>query len=140
MCITGSRPCSGCLETIATDSALAVAASRKLGHPVEFEEVVTLVQAGQLEIDSEIERFLEYLSLGLSMVINLFNPEVLFIYGGFLGLRDDIFSRLVELTGERSLKPLFRDCRIQRIDRKLREGSVAAIVQLLTGQYPFKML
>lgn len=100
---------------------------------------VALVGSGRLDISGELKSFLQHLALGLSIVINLLNPKVLFIYGRFLDLEDDAFSRLVQQTSERSLKPIFDHCRIVRIERSLREGAVAAIIQHLTGRFPFEI-
>lgn len=136
-CGCGKR---GCLETVASDTALAATVSQKIGRTVEMDEVVSLVRQGELELDSEIERFLQWLATGLAAVINLFNPGHVFIYGRFLDLSNDVLTRLIERTGARALDPLMGDCKIVRVERKLREGAVAAAIQHLTGQLTFDVI
>jgi N-acetylglucosamine repressor len=137
VCGCGKR---GCLETIATDLALSAAASKKFGRPLEIDQVVDLVDAGELNLDEEIDRFLRYLAIGLSIVINLLNPKFLFVYGRFLDLGEDVFLRLVKRTSELTLEPLFCDCTIVRAERKLQEGTVATIIHHLTDQLEFDVM
>ncbi len=137
VCGCGKR---GCLETIATDMAMAAAASRKFGSPLEIDQVIDLVAAGELNLDNEIDRLLQYLSIGLSIVINLLNPKFLFVYGRSFDLGDDVFSRLVERTRALSLDPLFLDCTIVRVERKIQEGTVSAIIHHLSDQLEFDVM
>src|SRR5207248_35116 len=72
------RPCGcgnrGCLETEATDTALAVAVSERLGRRVAVEEIIELVPAGKLQGKAEFARGREYLAVGLAAAPHLFNP------------------------------------------------------------------
>jgi N-acetylglucosamine repressor len=132
-CGCGSR---GCLETVATDTALTAAVSEKLGRKVSIDEIIDLVQHGQLEAADEIENVLQYLSVCLSALINLFNPSKLFIYGRFLDVRSDLFDRLLELTRVRALAPSMADCQIIRARGNKRLGAVAGIIEQLTTARP----
>ncbi len=136
-CGCGKR---GCLETAATDIALAAAASQRLGRTVDINEAVTLVRSGELELRAEVDRMVRYLATGLAAVINLLNPEYVFIYGRCLDVEEGAFARLVEQTAERALDPLMAECKIVRVERRIREGAIAAIIQHLTGQLAFDVL
>jgi N-acetylglucosamine repressor len=130
------RPCGcgnrGCLETVATDTALAAAVSERLGRPVTVEEVVALVRAGKLAVGGEFERVLQYLAVGLAAVINVFNPSKLFVYGRFLDAAPHLTERLLELTRRRALAAPLADCEIVRAQGSKRLGAVAGIVHRLT--------
>jgi N-acetylglucosamine repressor len=65
----------GCLETEATDTALAVAVSERLGRRLTVEGIIERVQAGRLQVEGEFTRVLEYLAVGLAAVIDLFYPQ-----------------------------------------------------------------
>jgi N-acetylglucosamine repressor len=130
------KPCGcgnrGCLETVATDTALAAAVSARLGEKLSLEEIIPRVQSGQLQADAEIEQVLQYLAVGLAMVINVFNPSKLFIYGRCLDVRNDLFDRLLGLTGRRALAPSLADCEIIRARGNKRLGAIAGIIHRLT--------
>jgi predicted NBD/HSP70 family sugar kinase len=122
----------GCLETEATDTALATAVSERLGRRLTVEEIIAQVQAGKLQADGEFTRVLEYLAVGLAAVINLFNPQKLFLHGHFFDGRPDLFGRLLELTRRRALPPSMADCQILRARGSKRLGAVAGIIRRIT--------
>jgi N-acetylglucosamine repressor len=128
-CGCGNR---GCLETVATDTALAAAVSERMGRKVTIEEVVELGQAGKLEAAEEIERVLQYLTVGVAAVINLFNPNKLFIYGCLLDVSADLFDQVLEQTRARALAPSMADCEIIRARGNKQLGAVAGIIHRLT--------
>jgi N-acetylglucosamine repressor len=130
------RPCGcgnrGCLETVATDTALADALSRRLGRTLSIEDVLALVQSGQVRADAEIEQVVRYLAVALAAVINVFNPSKLFIYGRLLDVGRDLFGRLLEETRRRALAPSLADCEIIRARGSKRLGAVASLLHRLT--------
>lgn len=123
----------GCLETVATDTALATAVSERLGRAVSVEEIIALAQAGRLDAAAEFEQVLQYLAVGLAAVINIFNPRKLFIYGRFLDAGPHLFARLLELTRRRALAPSLTDCEIIRARGSKRLGAIAGIIHRLTS-------
>ncbi|MBL8794382.1 MAG: ROK family transcriptional regulator [Planctomycetia bacterium] len=131
------RPCGcgnrGCLETVASDTALATMISERIGRTLSMDEIVAAVQAGELQADAEFGRMLEYLAVGIAVVINVFNPQKLFIYGRAFDADPRLFDRLLELTRRRTLPPSLADCEIIRARGSKKQGAVAAIIQQLTG-------
>jgi predicted NBD/HSP70 family sugar kinase len=123
---------SGCLETVATDTALAAAVSARVGRKLTIEDVVGLVQSGELQADAELSEVLEYLAVGLAAVINLFNPSKLFVHGRLLDAGPNLFDRLLERTRRRALAPSLADCEIIRARGNKRLGAVAGIIHRLT--------
>ncbi len=130
------RPCGcgnrGCLETVATDTALASAVSERVGRKVSIEDVVELLRSKQVRADEEMDQILEYLAVGMAAVVNLFNPSKLFVYGRLLDARDGLFDDLLERTRRRALAPSMADCEVIRARGSKRLGAVAAIIHRLT--------
>ena len=122
----------GCLETVATDTALCELVSQRLGKEYAPEQLIPLLKAGQIKADREISLVLEYLAVGLAAVINLFNPQKLFVYGRLFDAGPEIYPRLLELTGRRTLAPSLADCEIIRARGNKRLGAIAGIIHRLT--------
>lgn len=130
------RPCGcgnrGCLETVATDSALLALAREATGRAWDIDELIAALRSGELQLDAPLERVLQYLAIGIAAVLNIFNPHRLFIYGRFLDAGDELFPRLLELVGRRALRPNRDDCQIVRAQGSKRLGAVAAAIQAAT--------
>src|SRR5262249_30116670 len=127
------KPCGcgnrGCLETLATDTALASAVSARIGRTLTIDQVVTGIASGELDAEAELETVLQYLAVGLAAVINLFNPSKLFLHGRFLDAEPSLFDRLLELTRRRALAPSMADCEIIRAQGSKLQGAVAGIIR-----------
>lgn len=122
----------GCLETVASDSALAWAVSQRLGHRVDIDEVIRLVREDELDVSWETARVGRYLAVALAGVINLFNPSTIFIHGKLFALDEQLFPRVLEETRRRALPPSFDDCRIVQARGSKRLGAIAAAIEHLT--------
>lgn len=120
----------GCLETVACDSALAWQVSQKLGRAVTIENILDPQQNALLSLE-EVAALGEYLSVGLAAVINLFNPQSLFVHGRIFELEEGMFPRVVAQARERALTPSFTDCHIVRARGSKRQGAVAVIIEHL---------
>jgi predicted NBD/HSP70 family sugar kinase len=127
-CGCGNR---GCLETVASDTALARRVSRRLGRHVDIDEIIRLARAGQINLEKDSKAVIAYLAIGLATVINVFNPSTLFIHGQLFDADDGIFARVLEQTSHRSLAPSFTDCQIIRARGSKRQGAVAGVIQYL---------
>lgn len=122
----------GCLETVATDSALARAISDREGRGLNIDAVVNLIQNGELDAERELNSVCEYLSIAIAAAINIFNPALLFVHGRLFDARDGLFEQVCELTRRRSLAPSFADCRIVRARCTKSQAAVAAAIHHLT--------
>jgi N-acetylglucosamine repressor len=127
-CTCGNR---GCLETVASDAALARRVSHRLGRHVDIDEIIRLAREGKLKLEKEYKDIVAYLGIGLAAVINIFNPSTLFIHGQLFDADERLFARVLEATGQRSLDPLFADCQIIRAQSNKRQAAVAGIIQYL---------
>ncbi len=130
------RPCGcgnhGCLETVASDAALAAMLSRRLGRKLSVTEVLAMLETGELTADEELRQISRYLAIGLAAVINLFNPSTLFIHSRLFSADRTLLHRLIEETGKRALPPSFAHCRIVQARGSKRQGAIAAIIDHLT--------
>ena len=132
----GGRRCGcgnlGCLETVASDSALAWHASQKLGRTVNPDEVIELARSGAVELRAELREVAGFVAVGLAAVINLFNPATVFIHTPLFEIDGSLFEAVVDKARERALPPSFADCTIVRAKGSKRQGAVAGIIQHLT--------
>ncbi len=122
----------GCLETLATDSALAAMISQKVGRNIPIQEIVRQLKEGELQATDELNRVSEYLAIGMSAAINLFNPSTLFVHGRFLSISDGTLAQVIRMTRRRTLDPSFEKCTIQMAGTSKDQAAIAAIVHHLT--------
>ena len=104
-CGCGNR---GCLETVASDTALARRVSRRLGRQVDIDEVIRLAARASSIREEDCKEVVRYLAIGLATVINIFNPSTLFIHGQLFDADEGLFARVLEQTRKRALCPLVR--------------------------------
>jgi N-acetylglucosamine repressor len=132
----GGRRCGcgnfGCLETVASDSALAWHAGRKLGRAVNPDEVIELAKAGAVELRAELREVAGFVAVGVAAVINLFNPATVFIHTPLFEIDAALFETVIDMARARALPPSFADCTIVRAKGSKRQGAVAGIIQHLT--------
>lgn len=132
----GGRKCgcgnTGCLETVASDSALAWHASRKLGRTVNVDEVIELAKSGRVDLRKELHEVAGFVAVGVAAVINLFNPATVFIHTPLFDIDATLFDTVVTKARERALPPSFADCQIVQAKGSKQQGAVAGIIQHLT--------
>jgi N-acetylglucosamine repressor len=123
----------GCLETVATDSALSRAVSQRYDTSLDIDEVVRLVRSGEIQPNEEIRRTLECLAIAIALVINLFNPSAVFVLGKMFDAQANMFQQLNHLVRKRALAAPLADCRIFRAQTNKLQGAVAGIVSHVTS-------
>jgi len=131
-CGCGNR---GCLETVATDTALVRAVNQRWQTTLDIEQIIAGSQEGTLELDQELQSVLQYLAVGVAAVINIFNPSKLFIHARLFDVRADLFDRLLELVATRALTPSLADCQLIRAAGSKRLGVVAAAIDAATRSW-----
>ncbi|APZ94268.1 ROK family transcriptional regulator [Fuerstiella marisgermanici] len=122
----------GCLETLATDTALAAMISDRLGERLSAEVVIERLHNGELQAPQEVNRVCEYLAIAMASVINLFNPSNLLIHGGFPSISESILPQVIRMTQRRALAPSFERCEIKTAATTKQLAAIAAIVHHLT--------
>jgi N-acetylglucosamine repressor len=132
----GGRTCGcgnvGCLETVASHSALAYHAGLKLARPVGVDEVIELARSGAVDLSDELAAMADALAIAAAAVVNLYNPAVVFLHSPLFGTVPGLLDRVAAGAAGRSLPPSFADCRVLRADGSKRKGAVASVIQQLT--------
>ncbi|MDG1894704.1 MAG: ROK family protein [Fuerstiella sp.] len=122
----------GCLETLATDSALITMLSERLNQKFLIEDIIPQLKNGQIQAPDELNRVCEYLSIAVAAAINLFNPATLFLYGRFLSINAALPEQVVRMARRRTLDPTFEQCSVRMAVTNKQQGAIAAIVHHLT--------
>ncbi len=134
----------GCLEALASDRAIAESLSEKIGNNVNFHEAIELIQSGEVDATEIVNSAIEYLATGVASIINIFNPEAVFLYGYVWNIDDKLFESFQQHVAERTLNASYQQCRLiinqgrpQIVERR---GAIAALVHDLTVGHRTKQL
>jgi len=119
------------LKQLATDLAFSRAVAKRTGKKMRSDQIIEAMLKGQLKIDDIVDRTLEFMAVGVAAVINIFDPEAVFVHSRILDAGDELFDRLVarsrgELTHAKS------DCQVLRGTAMLPCAPTAAFVYNLT--------
>lgn len=131
-CGCGNR---GCLETLATDTALARLVSQRVGRPLTIDETATILAERATEFSAEIDAVAGALACALGAAINIFNPTNVFVHGTLLAGAAERFARVLELVRHRSLTASLADCTIVATRSSKRQGAIAGIMHHLTNAW-----
>jgi len=123
---------TGCLETLASDTALTRLVSQRVGRDLDIHQIIDLVQADELNVAAELDSVAQHLAFALVTTINLFNPQTLFVHSRMFDIDPLLFERLIERTEAMALAPSFRSCHIARARGSKHEGAIAGILAHLT--------
>jgi glucokinase len=106
----------GCLET--ESSATAIVRNyqelRKSREQITAEEVYHRAKAGDREARASFARASSYLGIGLGIIINFLNPELILLGGGVMNPGDLILPAAAEEARKRSNQVSFACCSIER--------------------------
>ena len=136
LCGCGNR---GCLETLATDLALAHSISKKIGKTVTVDEMVELIKNDPDEFAAEFDLMLDYLAIAVGATINIFNPEAVLLYGRLLDIDDSFIAKLEEKVPCRCLKALASKCILKKSKSRTIQGAALAIAEGLTRNLSSKL-
>jgi glucokinase len=92
-CSCGNR---GCLEAVASGTAIARMAREVYGKPITAKEVAALAEDGDQTAQQILDKAFRFLGLGLVNAVNLFDPEVIVVGGGVAQIGDPLFNVLRE--------------------------------------------
>jgi N-acetylglucosamine repressor len=129
-CHCGRR---GCLETVASEWALVERVSERLGRAVEFDEVMSLALQGDTLVRSELNRLCKYLAVALAHVVNLFDPQCVFVNGRLFDKLPWLCDHLVERASQLALEPAFADCQFLPTSGSHLLGAVATAISAVTS-------
>jgi glucokinase-like ROK family protein len=138
----------GCLEALSSGSAIAKAAQRELlggavsiltdmcgGDPSRLtaEMVAKAAKQGDSLAWTIFDRAAEYLGLGIAGIINLFNPEAVFIGGGVAQAGDILFNRVRKTVNARALSKTAADVTILPASFGPKAAVMGALSLILSG-------
>jgi glucokinase len=103
----GTCPNRGCLEALCSGTALERAAGRK------GRDVVEAARGGDADAQAHLDRLGRYLGIGISSMVNAFQPEVIVIGGGLSAAADLFLEIAVAEAGSRALPALWERATVQ---------------------------
>ena len=103
----GSCNNRGCLEALCSGTALERAAGRK------GREVVTAAREGDADAQAHLDQLGRYLGIGISNMVNAFQPEIVAIGGGLSAAADLFLETAVAEAGSRALPALWERATVQ---------------------------
>lgn len=130
VCRCGRR---GCLETVASEWALVNRVSESLGRQIDFHELMALALDGDKTVRTELNRVCKYLAMALAHVVNLFDPECVFVNGRLFDELPWLREHLVSKARQLSLEPAFEDCRFLPTSGTHLLGAVATGISAVTA-------
>jgi predicted NBD/HSP70 family sugar kinase len=129
-CRCGRR---GCLETVASEWALIERVSDGLGRRVKFNEVMSLALEGDKLVRSELNRLCKYLAIALAHVVNLYDPQGVFVNGRLFEALPWLRDHLVDKAREMTLEPAFEDCQFLPTSGSHLLGAIATAISAVTS-------
>jgi glucokinase len=103
----GACPNRGCLEALCSGTALERDAGRK------GREVVAAAREGDAGAQAHLDRLGRYLGIGISNMVNAFQPEYVAIGGGLSSAADLFLDTAIAEAGSRALPSLWERATVQ---------------------------
>jgi predicted NBD/HSP70 family sugar kinase len=129
LCGCGNR---GCLETLATDSAIVRLVSAKVGQVLAPTDVGWLLDQQPADFATEIETVANRLALAASMAINILNPARLLIHSRLFLVSDTRFEAVRAALDRLGLAASVADCLVARTRSSKEQAAIAGIIHEIT--------
>ncbi|MEX2605864.1 MAG: ROK family protein, partial [Kiritimatiellia bacterium] len=126
LCGCGNR---GCLETVASDVAFTRLVQKRYPDLKEIEQLIEAGERGELKVAKEHRQAIQALAVGMGVVINLFNPSHIFLYGRLFDVQPGSFDELKRRVRDHSIGPSADKVTIVRARGSKRLGALAAIIE-----------
>jgi glucokinase len=114
----GSCPNRGCLEALCSGTALEIAAGRP------GREVVMAAREGDVEAQAHLDRLGRYLGIGISNMVNIFQPAHIVVGGGLSSAADLFLDTATAEAASRALPTLWERVTVQ----VARAGNQAGVI------------
>lgn len=95
-CYCGKR---GCLETWISGPGLKNDYTRVTGEELSTHDIISAATAGEAKAKAALDRYTDRLARGLSLVINVLDPDVI-ILGGGMGNVESLYTDLPKIWGK----------------------------------------
>jgi glucokinase len=125
-------PCQGIctgrghLEALASGTAAAAAARELFGEAVDAHRLVRIAAEGDQRARDLLAEIGRKLGSGIGSLVNIFNPEVVVIGGGFAAAGDLLLDPAREIVAREALWPAGETVRIVRAELGAAAGLVGA--------------
>ncbi|HPH22093.1 MAG TPA: ROK family protein [Haliscomenobacter sp.] len=110
LCVCGIK---GCLETIVSGLALEMAYTAQTGQVLPYKKILTLAGKGQFNSAEILSTMGEQLGRSLAVLIDLLNPELVVLGGGFIPVMESMRYAIIRGISMHSLPQLASDCEIK---------------------------
>jgi predicted NBD/HSP70 family sugar kinase len=121
------------LETVASEWALLERISARFERRIDFEEAMSLALKGDKMVRAELNRLCKYLAIAIAHVVNLFDPQCIFVAGRLFDelpwLRDHLVARAKHVA----LEPAFADCQFMQASGTHLLGAIATAISAVTS-------
>lgn len=94
---------SGCLEAVASGSAIAARLRREGVHVSEPRDLVDLARTGEPRVLREVRSAGLHIGEVLASLVNFYNPDTIIIGGSLAELRDELLAAIRSVIYERAL-------------------------------------
>ncbi|WP_077623742.1 ROK family protein [Sediminibacillus massiliensis] len=124
----GRCPCGqyGCLEFIASGTAIGKRGSEIAGKPLTTEQVFDLYHQRDEKIQTYIEDVFQKIGIALVSLINTFDPEKIVLGGGVSKVGEPLFSAVRAYVSQYALNPAGRNTEIVPAELDQNAGVVGA--------------
>src|SRR5262245_12633930 len=129
-CHCGRR---GCLETVASEWVLLERISERLERPIDFDEAIALALKGDKGVRSELNRLCKYLAIAMAHVVNLFDPQCVYVTGRLFDQLPWLRDHLVARARHVALEPAFDNCKFLTSSGTHLLGAVATAISAVTS-------
>lgn len=110
--ICGTCGQCGCLENLASGTAISLLLSKKLDRTITSEEAFNLYRSGNIEAQYVINSAINYLSQAFITLINLFDPDIITIGGGVSQNSDIILPKINDYISKFALSEKGRNVKV----------------------------
>jgi glucokinase len=130
-CACGQK---GCLEWVASGTAIARQGSELMGTELTTQEVFELYQAGNTKITALIDDVFTAIGVGCVTLINLFDPEKIVIGGGVSQVGEPLFKEVQRYVSQYALNPSGRETQVVPASSRQDAGMIGAAALILQNQ------
>lgn len=110
VCVCGK---TGCLETIVSGLALELNYNRITQINLEYKKIISLIEKNEISMHEVIQNMGQQLGKSLAVLIDLLNPELIIIGGGFMPILESMRFSINKGINLHSLPQLSSDCEIK---------------------------
>lgn len=116
----------GCLEAYVSSYGLERFYKLLTNKCLSSKEIIELASKGDREALEAMEKLIEYLSVGITNLVHIFNPDKVALGGGIVAYFPKIVEKTEKLVKERAFKQPSRDLKIVKAKLGEFSGAVGA--------------